>query len=743
MNKCELLAPAGSYEAVLAAINAGADAVYLGASMFSARAYAQNLTETEIIKAIKLCHINGNKVYLTLNTLLKSDELEQVVPMITPLYYSGLDGVIVQDLGVISILRYHFPDLELHASTQMSIMHSDGANVLKNFGFTRIVPSRELTLSEVSLIKQQSGLEIECFIHGAMCYSYSGLCLMSSMIGGRSGNRGRCAGTCRLPFSYKGNSEYEYPLSMKDMCTIEYLPKLIDAQIDSFKIEGRMKSPEYVAGVVALYRKYIDLYHESDKPYIVSDKDINMLRSLYIRKDICEGYYDGKKGRSLITMDLPGYIGSDEKIIKDIHEKYVKTPDKIKTDIYVYAHSNEPFVINMNADDSYVAVNGDIVDMAKNAPMTKEAITKQILKLGDTPFSAGVITLDIGDDIFIPNGALNEYRRNCINELIKDISIKKGINPEKGIYYAPKREDDYSEIEVLDDKFIDVYVYTREQLLAASRYGVDRIYIEHNLFDKLDIEDLNNTYKYVKEIFISLPVIYRNIYKEVFDKFEFKIKNILINNPNLIMGILAHDLDEIGFCKDRFSNLKIISDSSVYTYNKEATKLLDSMNIAYESTLPLELTLHDLYEVSTALDYRNIDSTLIVYGFIPLMITAGCLKNTYFECNHIPEISESNYIRDRKGSDFYFYNDCVVCTNIIFNDRPLFLLNMYSKIEKIPCKRFRIDLVYEDETKSNAILDAFILAKTNGEDFIKKTEEYHRLFDDLQYTTGHIKRGVE
>ena len=242
--KVELLAPAGNFACFQAAINAGADAVYLGGEQYGARAYAGNFSSEEIIKALRTAHLFGRRIYLTVNTLVKESEFGSLIPYVRPLYDAGLDGVIVQDIGVLKCLQESFPGLELHASTQMAITGVYGAAYLKKLGVCRIVPARELSLDEIRDIRERTGLEVECFIHGAMCYAYSGQCLFSSILGGRSGNRGRCAGPCRLPYADRKN-RVQYPLSLKDMYTLPMLPELIQAGIDSFKIEGRMKSPEY------------------------------------------------------------------------------------------------------------------------------------------------------------------------------------------------------------------------------------------------------------------------------------------------------------------------------------------------------------------------------------------------------------------------------------------------------------------------------------------------------------------
>ena len=296
-SKYEILAPAGSYKCMVAAFNAGADAVYLGGNMFGARANAENFTEEEILIAIDYAHIRGKKIFLTVNTLLKNNEIEKkLYDYIKPFYIAGLDAVIVQDFGVFEFIKRYFPKIDIHVSTQMTVTGKEFATKLKEDGATRIVPARELSLKEIKEIYETTGLEIECFVHGALCYCYSGMCLFSSVIGGRSGNRGRCAQPCRLPYDIKFDNEYissEYPLSTRDLCTLNILPDILEAGVYSLKIEGRMKKPEYVASVVSKYRKYVDIYETKGRNgYKVEKKDIQELMDIYNRGQFTEGYYN-------------------------------------------------------------------------------------------------------------------------------------------------------------------------------------------------------------------------------------------------------------------------------------------------------------------------------------------------------------------------------------------------------------------------------------------------------------------
>lgn len=306
--KVEILAPAGSYAAFRAAISAGADAVYAGGPRFGARAYADNFTEEELVQAIQEAHLFGRKFYLTVNTLLKDIEIEELYEYLAPLYACGLDAVIVQDVGVLEYVRTCFPGMDIHASTQMTVTGVPGAKFLEEQGASRVVPARELSLEEIRKIHRETNLEIECFVHGALCYCYSGQCLLSSMIGGRSGNRGQCAQPCRLPYTVDGDKRYY--LSPKDICTLEIIPDMVEAGIDSFKIEGRMKKPEYVAGVTAMYRKYTDMYLSRGREgFAVEPKDRENLMDLYNRGGSSEGYYKRHNGPEMMALDRPNHAG--------------------------------------------------------------------------------------------------------------------------------------------------------------------------------------------------------------------------------------------------------------------------------------------------------------------------------------------------------------------------------------------------------------------------------------------------
>ena len=363
MKAIELLSPAGAYPILKAVIGAGADAVYVGGPAFGARAYADNFSKEELLESIDYAHIHNRKVYLTVNTLLKEREMEeQLFDYLLPYYEQGLDAVIVQDFGVLTFIREAFPQLSIHASTQMTVTGTDGAAFLQKQGASRIVTARELSFEEIQKIKSDTGVEIESFVHGALCYCYSGECLLSSMLGGRSGNRGRCAQPCRLPYEINGGKEC-FPLSMRDMCTIDLLPELIESGVDSFKIEGRMKSPSYVGYITRIYRKLIDNYQKNNKEVITKEEENNL--KILFNRSFTNGYLFKDKVMNISSSNHQGLeIG---KVI-DITPKKIKI--KLSDNLYQedgirFKNSNKGMIANYIYNENNLLINkaskGDII----------------------------------------------------------------------------------------------------------------------------------------------------------------------------------------------------------------------------------------------------------------------------------------------------------------------------------------------------------------------------------------------
>ena len=479
MMKHELLAPAGSPETLRAVIAAGADAVYLGGNRYGARAYAQNFTDEQVLEALDYAHLRGKKIFLTVNTLLKNRETGQTLcDYLLPFYRNGLDAVIVQDFGVLNLVHERFPDLPVHASTQMSAADTYGAAWLQKAGASRIIPARELSLAEIRSIHEKTGAELECFVHGALCFCYSGQCLMSSLLGGRSGNRGRCAQPCRFPYQVtdeNGKSlrpEDRFPLSLKDLCALPLLPDLCEAGVYSFKIEGRMKSAEYAGGVTEIYRKYLDLYERDPENYKIEPEDYNRLLALGNRKGFTEGYYRQHGGRSMVTMDNPFHTGVEagEKLSLPSPQILpvsgtVRIRAGMPARLTLRCEAAPPASLPENAESAAgenraeslslghlpetscgyhsaeaesagkkvlysrgkteaagknsasVTVEGDPVLPAENRPLTEEDIRKRIEKCGNTAFYFTSLEVDLEGDCFVPVSRLNDLRRNGLQAL--------------------------------------------------------------------------------------------------------------------------------------------------------------------------------------------------------------------------------------------------------------------------------------------------------------------------------------
>ena len=724
-HKVELLAPAGNYESFLGAINAGADAVYVGGEKFSARAYADNFDTETLCKCIKYAHLFDRRVYLTLNTLIKENEFDEIYDYVLPFYLSGLDGVIIQDFGVLKLLKEHFPGMELHASTQMAVTGSDFVNLCKEFGISRVVPARELSLKELEQIKN-AGIEVECFIHGAMCYCYSGMCLMSSILGGRSGNRGKCAQPCRLPYRVEVNGSIRkdrYTLSLKDMCTLDHVPELIKAGMDSFKIEGRMKRSEYAAGVTALYRKYIDKYYdESEETFVISKEDKKILEHLYIRSELHDGYLYKHNGREMITGTAPNYNALDEKVLEDIRDKYIGYTKKVPVSLKGYFECGQICKLTATTlEGTSISVDGFIVEKAQKASSCKELVVKQLSKFGNTNFVLEELEIDLKGDCFLPNGALNALRREVLEALeekiininFPDISNRKAKHTEG--FIAKEKQAFNTGLSVL--------VSNEDQLKALLKHdifqNVKNLYFEEEAFECLKIQK-ESLFNDIHLIF-AMPYIVRNKDKTVLksvlsEAYALGIKTVLVRNTESLAFI--HNMnknDQLGF--------KVITDASLYCWNKQAKALLS--DFADRITLPYELNSKE------ARCLRGKNTEQIIYGYIPLMHSANCIFKTNDKCMKSDEIiNHEAKLTDRYGKEFTVLTNCKYCYNTIYNSVPLSLHKKYNK--SIPGS-FRIQFCIENEQQVTEVLDFYM-------NWIGDKEVAFPIKD---YTTAHENRQVE
>ncbi len=720
--RIELLAPAGDFSCFMAAINSGADAVYLGGSKFGARAYAGNFTDAELLEALNIAHLFGKKIYLTVNTLVKSTELDELVPYIEPLYQTGLDGVIVQDIGVLSLLHRHFPDLKLHASTQMTVTGAYGAAFLKNMGVCRIVPARELSLDEIKELKEQTGLEIECFIHGAMCYSYSGQCLLSSLIGGRSGNRGRCAGPCRLPYTDE-NGKTSYPLSLKDMYTLPLIPQLIEAGIDSFKIEGRMKSPEYVAGVTSIYRKYIDKYlAEPYKKYSVDKTDEELIRGLYIRKDICSGYYKQHNSKAMLTMSEAGYLGSSDEVLNSIRRKYLDKKPLLDVKGHTVVYVGKPVGFTLSYKDISVSVEGGPASLAQNRPLLKKEIAERFSKLGDTYFNMEDITVDADENVFVPVKAMNELRRLACDKLAAAIISKnspKSDTPDNTFDFDKKSCNFQANN---GTALLAVSVSTAQQLKAVSDFrGISRLYVNADILcaDKKLCEYMTHLKKTGNmRLYLSLPYILRK------RSYKFLPEYQRLLEAGSFDGVLVRNLEELQWLISIDYSGQTILDHTVYVWNTEA----DSVLKAYADyiTVPLELNRRELSALGEQSRHE-----MLIYGYMPLMYSANCIRKTVDRCTGNEKLSDSPEayrLTDRYGNVFQVVQQCRHCYNILYNTVPLSLYGQLENIKSMGFGALRLDFTVENAYEAKKILECYI----NGKELPIK-----------DFTNGHFKRGVE
>ncbi|WP_160558582.1 peptidase U32 family protein [Parablautia muri] len=787
MKKVELLAPAGNFDALKGVIKAGADAVYLGGTLYSARAFADNFTQEEICEGIHLAHVFGRRVYLTVNTLVKERELDALYQYMLPLYENGIDGVIVQDLGVLRFLRTYFPDLPLHASTQMTITGSRGAALVKAEGISRVVPARELSLEEIKKMKEETGLEIEAFVHGAMCYCYSGQCLLSSILGGRSGNRGRCAQPCRLPYEAEGKKGY--PLSMRDMCTIELLPELIDAGVDSLKIEGRMKKPAFAAGVTAIYRKYIDLYYQNRAyqelsgcegtqiAYKVSREDMDVLKSLYIRSKMGEGYYRRHNGREMISFDSPAYCETDEELLREIENQYVKGElcKTVKAKVSLSPGKLARLTLKAPGEaDLQVTVTGDAVQSACKQPLTIEKVERQMKKSGKGPLRAGQVEVEMDAFVFLPVGALNELRRKALFAMedaficqyglaykerkafpfqkslkqnsVNSIGETSGSKlPNSLLVAVPQAElavcggykDDVKDTKTEERKEkLHAFVRTFRQLEVALEEGIRRIYLDYSLLETQDdkgsglIDKLTvrkngpcRTEAENRESIIYLATPY--IVREKNIKYLKKIENALASG--LFAGILIRNLESFLFMRELLHPKQMVLDANLYIWNREAAAFWEGR--AEEFYLPVECNAHEWREILESCPGNSMKASAIVYGRLPMMVTANCVKKTAGGCHKNAGIT---MLKDRYHKQFPVYTDCLCCYNIIYNSVPLSLHSMLCSKAANLADSFRLDFTTEEKQETLRVIQYF-----KGL-FLKEKEPFYK-----EYTTGHYKRGVD
>lgn len=750
MKELELLAPAGSLKTLKAVIHAGADAVYLGGSMFGARAYANNFNEEELLEAIRFGHIHGRKIILAVNTLLKEYELGQLYDYLHPYYEAGLDAVIVQDMGVMEFIKTHFPNLPIHTSTQMTITNVAGARLLKEQGVERVVTAREMSLEEIQRIHDEVGVELESFIHGALCYCYSGQCLFSSIIGGRSGNRGRCAQPCRLSYEVLQGEKsltghHATPiLSLKDMCTLPFLYELADHGVYSFKIEGRMKTPEYAAGVVSIYRKYMDSYLDGSR-IPMEKKDIRALLELGNRGGFTNGYYYHHNDSDMLSGESASHNKSEGVLQDNIRREYVDTELKEKIKGKLILNKECPAKIEVQYGKIKVSYQGDMVLVAQNRPLTKEVVTEKVTKTGNTPFVFEKLEVTMDDDIFMPVNQLNQLRRGAL-EALEEALLKPYERTLPELVETSSAETDRQTTgNAIKEKQISgqslsqtsgqqsagsstevrVLIEDAEQLPAVLKADfVDTVYLDcmlytrENLIRKLS-EDIDRVQASGKKAFYVFPFIFRQQTSLFYEKIMPELKKLPLD------GIMVRSLDEIAFIKEWGNeNWQMVSDSNLYTYSNEAAEYFYHLGMM-QDTIPVELNRKEI------LRRENSRSEMIIYGRLPLMITAQCIHKNTLGCMHQPKVLT---LKDRYSVHFPVKNFCPECYNVIYNSLPVCLFKEDATVKKIAPAAVRLSFTIETEEETEQILTIY-------GDIYKNGGILGQL--PMECTNGHFKRGVE
>ncbi|NLM35843.1 MAG: U32 family peptidase [Clostridiales bacterium] len=783
--KIELLAPTGDMECLYAAVNNGADAVYLGGSKFSARAYAKNFTLEDIAEAIDYCHGYGVKVYITINTLIKEKELWEALDYVKELYKIGVDGVIIQDIGLGNKLLNSFPGLEVHASTQMSVHNKSTSLLLRELGIKRIVLARELSLEEVKEIS--SVIETEVFIHGALCVCYSGQCLMSSMIGGRSGNRGRCAQPCRLPYEIidkeRGERKQGYLLSPKDICTISNINEIIDNGVTSFKIEGRLKKPEYVAGVVASYRKVIDEYIQN-KRIVDSSKEETKLLQLFNREGFSRGYFWGNTGRDMMAYNYPKNTGLllgkaiDGKLVElysDVHNgDGIRVGDNGTTVSKITIKGRE--LTSANKGDKVqlwptIYKKGDLVyktnDIKLNEKIResyREKYNRKIPISIAVEFSLGkpilISTIFKGKEYCYEGALVEKPLKNPLSkDFIEDKLRKTGNTPfeiEKISFI--KYEEGYISVASINEarrNLLNMLISQQsgeakvkeinEAYNISSWKGYNSGKKQLDIPEQLYVVSSNEQLKALEEVGVSSVAI--DITSRYIDRrkaLNCNIPNIYLKLPNIaraeeqsiiryveenmsrIKGIITANLGLINYFYDK---IPCIGDYKLNIFNSEGLHFMNKYCAL--STLSVELNRSEIKDIIKVLP-KDLPVQVMVYGKIELMVSEYCAVGSVLggrskDSNCKLNCTGAYTLKDRKGMEFVIRND-IYCRSHIYNSLPLDLIDYVKDLKDIGVTHFRYDFIDEGYEETYNIAKAIMNNQSIGL---------------ANFTRGHYKRGVE
>lgn len=684
----EILAPAGSYESLAAAVRCGADAVYLGSESLNARGNAKNFSRKELAEAVEYCHKRDVKVYLTLNTLVSDEEQKKAEELISFCGKIGIDAFIIQDLSLVEKIKRLAPAAHLHASTQMSVQTSGGINFLESIGFSRAVVPRELSKEEIKKLRENTGIELEVFVHGALCMSVSGQCYMSAMLGSRSGNRGLCAQPCRLPFSAQGSEKYD--LSLKDNSLIPYLNELEKMGIESFKIEGRMKRPEYVAAAVTCCKNR--LLHKTD------EKIAQALRAVFSRSGFTDGYYTDNRNAEMFGTRQKEDVVSANDVLEMLSRLYEKERAKFKIDFHFEMRENENAFLRAECCGiSVQIVSSCKAEKAISREITEADIVRQLSKLGGTQFYSGKIETDIPSGLSIPISAVNKLRREAVEKISGKILEKN----------TPKASS-FSRDEA--EKFFD----TREKRKIEKTY----------LFFKSENQI---PAKLPKNSAVVLPL---NVSEKVYEGLISKGFDVCCDMPRGIFGNEENVAEKVKKLRDagveRFFCATL--DSAVIVKNAGGkitagfgSNIFNSISLDFwerhfadEAVLSPEMTLKQINAVK-----NNIKTGIICYGKLPLMLTRCCPVKNSIGCD---KCKKSGKLVDRKGIEFAV--DCTSGTSEILNSVPIYIFDELSKFKTADfCV---LNFTKETKEECQSTIEKYVLRKKS----------------DGKYTRGLYFRGV-
>ncbi len=647
MTTAEILAPAGTWEALTAAVRSGANAVYLGIGDFNARRNAANFQLSELKDIISYCHIRGVKVHLALNTLVSDAELPAALEIIECGCAFGADAFIIQDLGLARLVHAIAPDMPLHASTQMAVMNPAGFRLLESLGFTRVVLPRELSLKEIREIREQTTLELELFVHGALCMCVSGQCYLSAMLGGRSGNRGLCAQPCRLPFEAPGGTGHD--LSLKDLSIINQLPALAEAGITSFKIEGRMKRPEYVAAAVTACQNALQG---------ISDQQLNeQLRAVFSRSGFTDGYLSGRRGPAMFGTRQKEDVLAAAPILEQLSALYQDDPQQAEVDLTFTARVGQPMTLQADLFTEYgplqTKVTGAIVAEAQNKAATPESVEKQLRKSGGTGYLIQDLDITMDNHCFLPVSALNELRRTALTNLTeqlltkgkKNFDLSKGTLPEQIVVHRSK-----SGVKLV--RFTGIHQVPEKWLQNSEiphKLGISHIILPVQTPDYILLQLQQAGLPFG----VELP---RALYGKQ-DKLIEKIKECAAYGAACL---LVGNLDGVAFAQK--SGLPIIANFSINAFNSLTINELDTLGLK-GVVVSAELEADQINALKGTTDIG-----LFAYGRLPLMLTRNCPIKNRTDCKHC---QKSRCLTDRKGVAFP-----VQCNNgasELLNSRPIYL----------------------------------------------------------------------